>query len=1077
VAQICPNCGEENPDRFRICGMCGAPLAAAPPAEEVRKTVTIVFSDLKGSTSLGERLDTESLREVLNVYFREMQTVLERHGGTVEKFIGDAIMAVFGLPTLHEDDAVRAVRAAFEMKETLARVNDKLDAGWGVRLENRTGVNTGEVVAGDVTTGQRLVTGDTVNTAARLEQAAPALEILIGEPTYRLVKDAVEVEPVEPLELKGKAERVPAYKLLRVTSEEGVARRLDAPMVGREKELQLLVDALDRAVGGQGPQLVTVFAPAGTGKSRLLREFITKSAGRAVALRGRCLSYGDGITFWPLGEVVRAAAEISDDDPLDQARSKLSLLIGDGAKDVAERIGAAIGLSEAVFPVQETFWAARRFLEIVAARKALIVDIEDIHWAEQTFLDLLKFVVDSGSDARVVIVCTSRPDLLDSHPSWGEETPRICTIRLEPLSSDESSMVMENLLGGALEERIRTRVVEAAEGNPLFVEQMLSMLIDDGALERNDRGEWILLTDPGAITIPPGISALITARLDRLAPPERSLVERGSVMGQVFFRGGLEHLVADAVKAHIDQYLQTLTKKELIRPHDLVLAGQASFRFAHVMIRDSAYQGLLKRTRAELHEKFVDWLEAAAPERVMEYEEIRGYHLEQAYLIRSELGPLEELGVALGIRGSQYLSSAGRRALARGDMPATANLFQRAAAILPPEHRERILLLIHAGEALTETGEFDKAEGAFSAALEQSVAQGDLGCGLFSQMEVLWLNYSRGTTEGGHGAIIQEVERAIPIFDQVGDHAGLALAWRLLANVHFAAARFGLAEAATRQLIEHAKLAGDELMATRVLPGLALCALYGPTPVEEGIRVCEDVLQKTLGDRKAQAQAGCTLAHLEAMQGHFDRARELYPRSRAAFEELGWRFDAALVSVDSGPVEMLAGDLSQAEAELRRDLDSLQAMGDASVLPSTAAYLADVHHRQGRSAEAEELTEVSERLAADDDIVSQVLWRSVRAKVLAGRGRFDEAETLGRQAVELIAQTEDVVTHSNTLMDLGEVLRMTGKMGEAASVLNEALAICERKGDVVSAARARALAEQTDQGPPVVTLDAPAVTP
>jgi tetratricopeptide (TPR) repeat protein len=851
---------------------------------------------------------------------------------------------------------------------------------------------------------------------------------------------------------------------------------LDAPMVGRQRELQVLMEALDRAIETPGPQLVTVFAPAGTGKSRLLAELSSKAGERAVTYRGRCLSYGDGITFWPLGEVVRAAANISDDDPLDQARSKLSLLLGEGGKDVAERIEAAIGFSEAVFPVQETFWAARRFLEIVAARKPLIIDIEDIHWAEPTFLDLLKFVVDSESDAPVVIVCSSRPDLLDNHPDWGEETPKVRTIRLEPLSADESSKVIENLLGAALEVRIRSRVVEAAEGNPLFVEQMLSMLIDDGALERNDRGEWILLTDPGAITIPPGISALITARLDRLAPPERSVVERGSVMGQVFFRGGLEHLLAEAVKPLIGPCLQTLTKKELIRPNDLVLAGQESFRFAHAMIRDSAYQGLLKRTRAELHEKFVDWIEAAAPERVMEYEEIRGYHLEQAYLIRSGLGPLDDQGKTLGIRGSQYLSSAGHRALARGDMPATANLFQRAAAILPPEHRERTALLVQAGEALTETGEFDKAEGAFSTALEQSVSQGDRGREFFARMELLWLNLSRGTTEGGHVAISQEVERAIPIFEQVEDHGGLALAWRLLANVHYVAARFGMAEAATRQLIEQAKLAGDELRATRVLPGLALCALYGPTPVAEGIRVCEEILEKTRGDRKAQAQAGCALAHLEAMQGHFERARELYPRSRAAFEELGWRFDAALVSLDSGPVEMLAGDLDHAEAELRRDLDSLQRMGDTGALPTTAAYLADVRYRQGFSAEAEELTEVSERAAAEDDIVTQVLWRSVRAKVLAQGGQLEEAEALGRQAVELIAQTEDVVTHTNTLVDFAEVLRATGKHDEAAMALRNALALSERKGDVVSSTRVRVLMEQADQGRALTTpLDAGAV--
>jgi class 3 adenylate cyclase len=282
--QICPNCGEENPDRFRLCGICGTSLVPETVGQQVRRTVSIVFTDLKGSTSLGERLDTESLREVLSVYFNEMRTVLERHGGTVEKFIGDAIVAVFGLPKLHEDDALRAVRAAFEMKKRLEELNERLDVTWGVRLENRTGVNTREVVAGDVSSGQHLVTGDTVNTAARLEQAAPPLQILIGEPTYRLVRDAVEVEPIEPLQLKGKAERVLAYKLLSISSDDGVARRLDAPILGRVAELATLMDALGRARSNAHTQLVTVLGPAGVGKSRLLREILTRAVAVSVAI-------------------------------------------------------------------------------------------------------------------------------------------------------------------------------------------------------------------------------------------------------------------------------------------------------------------------------------------------------------------------------------------------------------------------------------------------------------------------------------------------------------------------------------------------------------------------------------------------------------------------------------------------------------------------------------------------------------------------------------------------------------------------------------------------------------------------
>jgi len=307
--QTCPSCGEENPDRFRLCGYCGAVLAPQPPPQEVRKTVTVVFCDLKGSTELGDRLDSEALREVLALYFSAMKPVLEAHGGTIEKYIGDAIMAVFGLPRMHEDDALRAVRAAAQMGEALAELNVTLRSGFGVTLENRTGVNTGEVVTGEGGGSQRLATGDTVNVAARLEQVAPVGEVLIGESTYRLVRDAVEVVPVEPLTLKGKPEPVPAYRLLTVTADVRSASPADErPLVGRDREIAALEAEFRRAVAGPECRLVTLVGEAGVGKSRLIEEFMRRVAGQATVLRGRCLSYGDGITFWPLAEVLRQAA-------------------------------------------------------------------------------------------------------------------------------------------------------------------------------------------------------------------------------------------------------------------------------------------------------------------------------------------------------------------------------------------------------------------------------------------------------------------------------------------------------------------------------------------------------------------------------------------------------------------------------------------------------------------------------------------------------------------------------------------------------------------------------------------------
>ena len=1062
--QVCPKCGEQNPDRFRVCGMCGAPLVPEAAREEARKTVTIVFCDLKGSTNLGEKLDTETLREVLNVYFTEMKTVLERHGGTVEKFIGDAVMAVFGLPRVHEDDALRAVRAAADMQRALARVNERLEAEWGVRLENRIGVNTGEVVAGDVTAGQRLVTGDAVNTAARLEQAAPAMEALIGGPTYRLVKDAVEVEPIEPLELKGKAEPVAAYRLVTVTREDGIARRLDAPMVGRAAELQVLEDALDHAAGTGTVQLVTVLGPAGVGKSRLLREFVARAEDRASAWHGRCLSYGDGITFWPLAEAVRGAAGITEDQSLEGARSKLALLTAHAGSDVAERIEAAIGLSPATFPLQETFWASQRLLETWARRRPLVVVFEDLHWAEQTFLDLIGHIMASATNAPIVIVCSARPEIRDEHPDWTEERDDARIVMLEPLSMDESSLVVDNILGStALDQAATARILEAAGGNPLFVEQMLSMLIYDGILDRDERGRWILLSDIGTLAIPPSISALLTARLDRLGPTERSALERGSVIGQIFYRGAVEDLVTKELREHVGHALRSLVGKDLIRPDASTFAGQETFRFLHILIRDATYQGLLKRTRAELHERFVDWLERVAHDRVMEYEEIRGYHLEQAYLIRAQLGPLDEHGVAIGVRGATYLSSAGNRALARGDMPAAANLLRRASSLLPPTDPARPRLLLHAGEALIEVGELGMADRLLQASAKEAADLSDRG--LQTTAELAHLNLRHATDpEESEVQVIAKVEQTIPILEQLGHHEGLARAWRILTLVHWTACRYGRAERAARRMIEHARLAGDDLMVRRVLPALAVCAQYGPMPATEAIARCEQLLEEAGTDRKAEALIHGALAHLEAMQGRFDRARHLYRSSRAHLEELGWNLQAALTSLVSGAVEMLAGDPAAAEAELRRDYETLRGMGEKNYISTTAAFLAEALYEQGRFDDAEAFTALSEEVAAPDDVSSQFLWRCVRAKVLARRRRFEEAEELARRGLDLIRATDELESQGNALMDLAEVLILADRSQEALGSVAQAEQLFESKGSVASARRASRLLEAIGSG-------------
>ncbi len=1067
--QICPSCGEENPPRFRLCGFCGTPLAGAsavaarsspgtpasasgapPPASapEIRKTVTVVFSDLKGSTELGERLDSESLRNVMTRYFDAMRSELEAHGGTIEKYIGDAIMAVFGLPTLHEDDALRAVRAAAGMQEALARLNDDLDRSWGVRLSSRTGVHTGEVVAGDPTGGQRLVTGDPVNTAARLEQAAPPDQVLIGELTYRLVRHAVDVEAVEPLELKGKTDRVPAWRLLAVHPAARSAAPADSvPMIGRAAEMGRLREAFGAAAEGRSLRLVTIVGDAGVGKSRLTREFLASVADEAYVVRGRCLPYGRGITFWPLVEIVRQAAEIDDDDPPAVARAHVLGLTGD--ERVAERIASVIGLSDAAFPLAEVFWACLRFVEILAERSPLVLVVDDIHWAEPTLLELIEHL--SGADLGVpaLILCTARHELLEDRPTWGEGA-REERIVLGRLGDEQSGALVEALLAGAgLSAAMRARVTAAAEGNPLFVEQLVGMLVDEGAGT----------ADSAEIRIPPTIEALVAARLDRLGRDERAVVEPASVIGLTFPEPALSFLAPEALRPVLPAHLAALDRKQLVHPAKSAVEGEASQRFHHLLIRDAAYNGQLKRTRATLHERFVAWADAVNEERQrgLEFEEILGYHLEQAHRYLGELGPLDAHGVELGIRASERLAAAGRRAFARGDMPATANLLGRAAHALPDGDPSRPALLIGAGEAMTQAGQLVEADQALEAARREAAASGDPTIETTARLGLIYLHY---LTEGAEpeAEVIRQVEAAIAILEAAGDDGGLSRAWRILTNVHFAGCRYLDATDAAERMIDHARRAGDRATELRLLPALATCAQLGPTPVPEAVAIVEQILTQLDGDRKSEAYTQRALANLEAMRGRFDEARALYRRSRAALDELGWRFDAALTSaVASGPVELIAGDAAAAEAELRRDYDALSAMGERNYISTTAAFLAEALYREARDEEAMAMTRQSEQIAADDDVATQYLWRSVRAKLVARRGELAEGEALAREAVGIIEAAQDPDSQGYAYIDLAEVLRMAGRWEEATRAADEAAARFDLKANTASAARARRL--------------------
>jgi predicted ATPase len=983
-------------------------------------------------------------------YFDEMRAALERHGGMIEKYIGDAIMAVFGLPRVHEDDALRAVRAADEMRARLATLNDELDQRWGVTIGNRTGVNTGEVVAGDVTSGQRLVTGDTVNTAARLEQAAPTCEVLLGEATYRLVRHAVDVEPVEPLELKGKAERVPAYRLVGVNEAESVERRHDSPMVGRSRELGILRDEL-RASSREGScRLVTLIAQAGVGKSRLIEEFKGAAQPDARILKGRCLPYGRGITFWPLVEVVRDLAHIRDDDPPDVAHSKLLDCAGPGGEDAVARVASAVGLTGQNHSLDEVFWGTRKLLELQAAERPLVVVFEDIHWAESAFLDLIEHVEQTAS-APILLLCAARPELLEQRPEWSEREP---VIELGPLTDEESELIVEHLLGDApFPVEVRDRIITSAEGNPLFVEQVLSMMIDDGLLQQ-EQGRWVPTGDLSDLAIPGTIQALLAARLDLLTAHERAVIEPASVIGLMFEEAAVQELVPDVIQAEVSQHLVAMTDKQLVRPEPE--NADQDYRFHHILIRDAAYGGILKRARATMHERFADWGERVNRERdrQAQFDEILGYHLEQAHQYLSELGPLDEHGIGLGTRGSALLATAGRRAFARGDMAAAANLLRRSASLLPADDPARLELLPDLGEAMMEIGEFAWAELFVEEALEGAVTLGDERLRAEAVLtRLLVRHHATDDLDSWRAEVERETTALIPILQEREAHAELAKAWRMVAFVHGIACEWEATAAAQQQALVYARRARNSRQEARMSGAYSMALCAGPTPVPDAAARCEEILARGLEHRQSETLVLCSLALLVAMQGDFARARDLYRRSRRTLEDLGAVVLAASTSLTSGRVELLAGNLQAAEEELRRDYEKLVELGELYYRPCVAVLLAQTMYAQGRYDEAQLLASAAVEVAAEDDIESQAMSRSVKAKLLALSREKDESVRLAHEAVTLLARTDDIPARTDALIDLAEVLSAVDEVDDARAALLEARRLCGLKQMTVRAER------------------------
>jgi class 3 adenylate cyclase/tetratricopeptide (TPR) repeat protein len=995
-------------------------------AGEARKTVTIVFTDVTGSTSLGEQLDPEALRGVMARYFETAQTVLERHGGTVEKFIGDAVMAVFGIPTMHEDDALRAVRAAAELRDELETLNVELEQERGVRIALRTGVNTGEVVVGDPSAQQFYATGDAVNVAARLEQAAGPGEILIGDSTRQLVRDAAELEPVDDLDLKGKTERVPAWRLARVEpGAAGFARRLESPLVGRREELERLAELYGEARDSRSPRLCTILGAPGVGKSRLTAELAAHVEREATVLLGRCLSYGEGITYWPLVEIVQQAEQ----------RFPLGDMLAERPRELIETL---TGSGQAGGSTEEAFWAVRKLFEALARERPLVIVLDDVHWAEATFLDLVEHVLEFAEDAPLLLVALARPEFLDKRPLWASQQEDRSLVRLEQLTDEQAETLIDTLAGAAkLPPETRRRIGDASEGNPLFLEQMLAMLSGDG------QGD-------GDVAVPPTIQALLAARIDELGAEERAVVEPAAVIGQEFWREALLELCPADVG--LSASLQRLVRKELIGRARSSFEKEDAFHFRHILVRDAAYSGIAKSRRAELHERFADWLERTMPE----YEEIVGYHLEQAYRYHEELAPVGRAEQSLALRAAESLEAAGRRAAERGDMAATAALLRRALALIPVGRPGRLDLVPELAYALVHLGELVSAEKVLREAVDEAAGAADRQVQLRLRIEYAAhrVAHDPGFRAGDARRIAMET---IPELEELDDDDGLARAWRLLSYEGWVACRWGeMAEALDRAL-ERARRAGNRREEADDLRWLSNAVYWGPTPAPEAITRLERMLEDPGSDTLAQATVLTNLGGLNAMCGWFDEARHLRDRGQAIFREMGVLLRVGGSSLIAANIEVFAGDLPAAELALRHAVEVLERIGETGVRSTVVGYLAEVLYGQGKEDEAERFTEISEALTGSGDVASEVQWRHVRAKILARRGEIGPAEELMAKAVEFVETTDFLNLRGAVLLSRAELARLIGKPEQAPSLFEEAIRTFEQKGNLAEAERTRAL--------------------
>ena len=960
-----------------------------------RKLATVLFVDLVDSTSLVAGIDPEIARRRVTQFFERVSRCVTTHGGIVEKFAGDAVLAAFGIPQAHEDDAERAVRAGLAMLDSIRELG----------LEARVGVEAGEVVVDEA--DSTFATGEAVTIAARLQGVASPGQVLIGPHAYRLTQGRLDAEDVGPVDLKGFGDRIWAWRAVGV-HDRAPAQTIRAPLVGREEELELLQNTFDRAVKNQRAHLFTIYGDPGVGKSRLAREFVETLEG-ATVLVGRSLPYGEGVTYWPLAEMVKAAAGITDDDPLEVAVEKLRESCE--SEEIADLLGLASGVLAAVKSErsqQEIAWAAREWVERLARDQPLVLAFEDIHWAEDALLDLIEHLAEWVRDAPLLILTLARTELLDVRPGWGGGRLRAMAIELEPLDREQSEELVDALaIDGAVDSDAREALLAKTEGNPLFLEETVRMLNE---CEGKPLAEF-------AERIPDTLQALIAARIDRLPPDEKTVLQRASVIGRIFWGGAISDLAPEL--DDLEATLDTLLRREFIVPEARsTISGERAYRFKHVLIREVAYGGLSKSARVDLHARFARWLRERAGEELLE---IRAYHLDQATALIAELdgGPPPELAH----EAAEALEAAGRRALAREANRSARKQLVRALELEPTLERR-----FQAARAAWRLGDMPVVSVEMERVRAEAAAAGDRHCesrALAALAEVA-LNRAADVTEADRLAN-QALEAAEP-----GDSEPRFDALHVLYTGAWWRGRLSEAERYARELLALAREAERQDLEARAAVDLA-GAFTARREYDDAGRLLAHSLElaEASGSIIARGYVLASLGDLSIQRGEYAEAERLLQDARALFEESGVASMLGRALYRLAVVAWYQDDLDRAERLSRESIRTLTPLEDRGTLCEAQRRLAEVLLARDKLDEAERWAEAALETVGPHDMSSRATVRATLARIRKAQGRPDDAEALLREAIDIFDETEYRGFQATALRELAQLLREREREDEA----------------------------------------------